>query len=285
MPGFIDKNAPKLGPLCGMSDIRIQRLVDGDASREHREALRVINLDAQERREAGERLVGVRQAASEVRGKAEGEGGVEAAIVGKAKATDLVTPELPGPRRRQKERREREAELADLLVQIPQVRGLDVDRGPDIRGQGVGAKEPRLGGHTGVGHRIERMTVATGEESGTVGLAWCQRIEEGFGAKENIKALLLLRGQRVVQVANRVRGVHHLQDEAGERLHIGLGDRAVASEEAGEGNIKRLAQFIAVCRRSKWSKHRTNSPLLALLAMAGSSAARKISSACSQAFC
>ena len=49
--------------------------------------------------------------------------------------------------------------------------------------------------------------------------------------------------------------------------------------------IAALAQFIAVCRRSKWSKHRTNSPLLALLAMTGSSAARKISSACSQAFC
>ena len=32
---------------------------------------------------------------------------------------------------------------------------------------------------------------------------------------------------------------------------------------------KGFAQFIAVCRRSKWSKDRTNSPLLALRAMAG----------------
>jgi hypothetical protein len=47
---------------------------------------------------------------------------------------------------------------------------------------------------------------------------------------------------------------------------------------------KRSAQFIAVCRRSKWSKHLTNSPLLALLAIAGSNAAYKISSACSNAF-
>jgi hypothetical protein len=46
-----------------------------------------------------------------------------------------------------------------------------------------------------------------------------------------------------------------------------------------------VAQFIAICRRPKWSKYFTNSPLLALLAMVGSSAARKISSACSQAFC
>ena len=49
--------------------------------------------------------------------------------------------------------------------------------------------------------------------------------------------------------------------------------------------ITGVAQFIGVCRRSKWSKHVTNSPLLAFLAMAGSSAARKISSACSKAFC
>src|SRR5262245_10863865 len=146
--------------------IGIKRLVDGDTSWEHREAFRVVNLDAQERREGGERLIGVRQAPPEVRGKAEGEGGVEAAIVGEAKASDLVTTELPGPRRWQKERREREAELADLLVQIPQVRGLDVDRSPDLRGEGVGAKEPRLGGHTGVGRGIERMTVATGKQSG-----------------------------------------------------------------------------------------------------------------------
>src|SRR2546427_13051892 len=47
---------------------------------------------------------------------------------------------------------------------------------------------------------------------------------------------------------------------------------------------KRFAQFIAICRRSKWSKHLTNSPFLALLAMAGSNAACKISSVCSHAF-
>jgi hypothetical protein len=35
---------------------------------------------------------------------------------GEAKATDLVTTGCPSPRRRQKERRYREAELADLLV-------------------------------------------------------------------------------------------------------------------------------------------------------------------------
>src|SRR5215510_11341507 len=81
--------------------ILVKRLVDGEASRQHREALRVVNLDAQERREDGERLVGVRQTPPEVRGKAEGEGGVEAAIVAEAKATDLVTTVFPGPWLRQ----------------------------------------------------------------------------------------------------------------------------------------------------------------------------------------
>src|SRR5207248_2564954 len=49
--------------------------------------------------------------------------------------------------------------------------------------------------------------------------------------------------------------------------------------------LDRFAQFITVCRRSKWSIHRTKSPFLALLAIVGSKAAYKISSACSNAFC
>jgi hypothetical protein len=44
-----------------------------------------------------------------------------------------------------------------------------------------------------------------------------------------------------------------------------------------------FAQFLALCSRSKWSKHVTNSPFLALLAMDGSKAAYKIISACSNA--
>ena len=59
----------------------------------------------------------------------------------------------------------------------------------------------------------------------------------------------------------------------------------VSAYKTRTGHIgEHLAQFIGVCSRSKWSNHVTNSPLLALLAMAGSNAARKISSACSNAF-
>ena len=50
----------------------------------------------------------------------------------------------------------------------------------------------------------------------------------------------------------------------------------------GESNLASLSR--PVCRRSKWSKDLTNSPLLALRAMAGSHAAHKISSVCAKAF-
>jgi hypothetical protein len=54
--------------------------------------------------------------------------------------------------------------------------------------------------------------------------------------------------------------------------------------DQGQDDVFLFAQFIAVCRRLNWSKHVTNSPCLALLAMAGSNAACKMSSACSNAF-
>ena len=65
-------------------------------------------------------------------------------------------------------------------------------------------------------------------------------------------------------------------------IGIVIGEKQYWNKGVG---AKAVAQFIAICRRSKWSMHRTNSPLLALVAMAGSSAACKINSACSKAFC
>jgi hypothetical protein len=44
-----------------------------------------------------------------------------------------------------------------------------------------------------------------------------------------------------------------------------------------------VAQFIGLCSSLKWSSHRTKSPFLALPATAGSNAAYKIISACSNA--
>jgi hypothetical protein len=54
------------------------------------------------------------------------------------------------------------------------------------------------------------------------------------------------------------------------RIKSALSRRANAPEKLV---VTTVAQFIGVCRRSKWSKHVTNFPLLALLAMAGSNAA------------
>src|SRR5215510_6267154 len=78
-----------------------------------------------------------------------------------------------------------------------------------------------------------------------------------------------------------------LLDQLCRRLHGSLADGScgMPGSWTAQGCTTRFAQFIAVCRRSKWSKHLTNSPLLALWAMAGSKAARKIISACSKAFC
>src|SRR5215467_1411671 len=47
--------------------------------------------------------------------------------------------------------------------------------------------------------------------------------------------------------------------------------------------IKQNAQFIGLCSSLKWSRHLTKSPFLALPATAGSNAAYKIISACSNA--
>ncbi len=49
------------------------------------------------------------------------------------------------------------------------------------------------------------------------------------------------------------------------------------------GVITQLAQFIGLCSSLKWSSHLTKSPFLALPATAGSNAAYKIISACSNA--
>ena len=65
-----------------------------------------------------------------------------------------------------------------------------------------------------------------------------------------------------------------------DRLNMHVLHQAVDAELT---QVERGAQFIAICRRSKWFKYLTNSPLLALLAIAGSKAARKINSACSNA--
>ena len=64
--------------------------------------------------------------------------------------------------------------------------------------------------------------------------------------------------------------------------YIRIAIRGASSSYQRKKGFK-VAQFLALCSRSKWSKHFTNSPFLALLAMDGSKAAYKIISACSNA--
>src|SRR5262249_18972130 len=63
----------------------------------------------------------------------------------------------------------------------------------------------------------------------------------------------------------------------------GTATRMAIGAEIPPAHPAALAQFLAVCSRPKWSRYLTKSPLLALLATAGSNAAYKIISACSNA--
>src|SRR5262249_51138868 len=70
--------------------------------------------------------------------------------------------------------------------------------------------------------------------------------------------------------------------------YLGYDNDAHTMEAASgySGTTQRInifAQFIGLCSSLKWSRHLTKSPFLALLATAGSNAAYKIISACSNA--
>ena len=80
-----------------------------------REARRVVDLDACERREGREGLARIGEALAEVRGEAEGEGRVEAPVVREAEAADLLAQEDALVRGRQRRGGGGEAELTTLV--------------------------------------------------------------------------------------------------------------------------------------------------------------------------
>ena len=59
---------------------------------------------------------------------------------------------------------------------------------------------------------------------------------------------LLVGRERVVEVADRVRRVRDLQDEVGERLHVGVRERRAASEQVGEAPLELLERRVLVER-------------------------------------
>jgi hypothetical protein len=77
------------------------------------------------------------------------------------------------------------------------------------------------------------------------------------------------------------RDIHALRAQALARLAEAT--RAANDAPDVEGALRYLAQFIGLCSSLKWSRHWTKSPFLALPATAGSNAAYKIISACSNA--
>ena len=69
-------------------------------------------------------------------------------------------------------------------------------------------------------------------------------------------------------------------------LLLGLGEcweRSTRLPSSPTAPYAQDAQFLTLCSRSKWSRHFTNAPFLALLAMDGAKAAYKIISACANA--
>jgi hypothetical protein len=80
-------------------------------------------------------------------------------------------------------------------------------------------------------------------------------------------------------LAARARALGFAQVEI---IDTDLGHSAAIGAARREG-FERFAQFILDCSSAKWSKDVTNSPFLARLATAGSNAAYKIISACSNA--
>ena len=77
-----------------------------------------------------------------------------------------------------------------------------------------------------------------------------------------------------------LRSVYFMSDQNAKLIPIDKEPRAISGCVAIF-----IAQFSALCRRSKWSQHLTNALFLALQAIAGSSAACMSSAACAQAFC
>jgi hypothetical protein len=114
---------------------------------------------------------------------------------------------------------------------------------------------------------------------------WCTSLAvvKGFHARREVcdRRAKPRRGGRGDENNSTVSGCRH----GGTARRYGSARGLPHGGRDGGRAARALAQLLAVCRRSKWSKHVTNSPCSALLAMVGSDTTRKMSSACSHALC
>src|SRR5262249_17743223 len=135
---------------------------------------------------------------------------------------------------RRKERLRRHPEHSDLLVGVPQVRNLEelrftLERRSSIAAEESGPRDAELA----VPVRVQNMAAVAGHE----GVRWQA---PGGDPEEEVLPLLLFRRERVVQVSNRVRWIHHLENEIGEGLHLLVGELFAAPEQAGKGDVELL---------------------------------------------
>lgn len=147
--------------------------------------------------------------------------GVEVAGREKAEASDLIAEKA-----RETGNRRYAGEIGDvwkakhpaLLIQIAQVRHLDHLRASaSARRASVGSKEPgKVDVELCVAGRIEAMAALARRDA-------CR----GHAVHEDVFARGLIWRQRVVEITDRVRWIHHLQDEVTERLHVGISQRGV----------------------------------------------------------
>ena len=165
----------------------------------------------------------VRDRVAEHVGAMEAEGRVDAAVVQEAEAAHLRALVAVVPRAHPRDRRH--AEHADLLVEVPQVRDLEHLGLVLERGEAVGAEEARSPGRAR-GSRCSSKTVSV---TGPM-----KRVASGERRAHEL----------VVERADRVRRIHHLQDEVGEALHVRVADRAAAAEQPVEGDDELLERLV-----------------------------------------
>ncbi len=106
---------------------------------------------------------------------------------------------------------------------------MKVERVAPVGPEEAGERDPVLGVARGIEH------VARGARPALAGRQ-----------REECLARRLIGGEAVVQRADGVGRIHHLQDEVGERLHVRRGDGRVPPEQADEGDVELLERRLLV---------------------------------------
>src|SRR5262249_12378426 len=170
----------------------------------------------------------------------EAEERVDRAVVQEAEAADLGALEAQVDRRHAGD--VEITELADLLVEVPQVRDLH-----DL----LLVLEAAMAVRAEVAERgLEAVAALAGEaELGALERAR-ESVREAGGGGERLSGRLGRR-ERVVERANRVRRQRDLEREVGELLHVRRVDLTLATEQVGERHVEVVERGDLVERRGR----------------------------------